>query len=167
EFRATAEARKRPALLAEAMVDADVEVPGIVEKGKLLTLSTDEALQHKIADFRADTIEAVLEQLGLAAAQVRPAAPHWAELLVRFLTHPIVSSLLISMGMIGIIVELRTPGFGIAGGVGVGNARVEESSGEGMTGGLSGLCIAGGVGVRGTGSRFFAGGLGLSSGVTA
>lgn len=55
----------------------------------------------------------------------------------------------------------------IAGGVGVGNARVEESSGEGMTGGLSGLCIAGGVGVRGTGSRFFAGGLGLSSGVTA
>jgi membrane-bound serine protease (ClpP class) len=37
EFRATAEARKRPLLLAEAMVDADVIVPGVVEKGKLLT----------------------------------------------------------------------------------------------------------------------------------
>jgi membrane-bound serine protease (ClpP class) len=48
EFRATAEARKRPALLAEAMVDADVEVPGISEKGKLLTLTTDEALQHLV-----------------------------------------------------------------------------------------------------------------------
>lgn len=121
EFRATAEARKRPALLAEAMVDADVEVPGIIEKGKLLTLTTDEALQHKVADFRADTLDDVLAQLGLAGAQVRSAAPHWAEQLVRFLTHPVVSSLLISMGMLGIMVELRTPGFGIAGGVGIGS----------------------------------------------
>ena len=121
EFRATAEARKRPPLLAEAMVDADVEVPGINLKGKLLTLTTDEALQHKVADFRAETLEALLEHLGLAGAQVRPATPHWAEQLVRFLTHPVMSSLLISMGMLGIMVELRTPGFGIAGGVGVGS----------------------------------------------
>ena len=121
EFRATAEARKRPPLLAEAMVDADVEVPGINLKGKLLTLTTDEALQHKVADFRAETLEALLAHLGLAGAQVRPATPHWAEQLVRFLTHPVMSSLLISMGMLGIMVELRTPGFGIAGGVGVGS----------------------------------------------
>jgi membrane-bound serine protease (ClpP class) len=121
EFRATAEARKRPPLLAEAMVDADVEVPGISEKGKLLTLTTDEALQHKMADFRADTLDAVLVHLGLAGALVRTAAPHWAEHLVRFLTQPVMSSLLISMGMLGIMVELRTPGLGIAGGVGVGS----------------------------------------------
>ena len=121
EFRATAEARKRPPLLAEAMVDADVEVPGIIEKGKLLTLTTDEALQHKVADLRADTLDAVLQQVGLAGALVRPATPHWAEELVRFLTHPVVSTLLISMGMLGIMVELRTPGFGIVGGVGVGS----------------------------------------------
>ena len=121
EFRATAEARKRPLLLAEAMVDADVEVPGIIEKGKLLTLTTDEALLHKVADFRADSLDAVLQQLGLAGAEVRPATPHWAEQVVRFLTHPVLSSLLISMGMIGIMVELRTPGFGIAGAVGLGS----------------------------------------------
>jgi len=44
-------------------------------------------------------IEALLAHLGLAGAQVRPATPHWAEQLVRFLTHPVMSSLLISMGM--------------------------------------------------------------------
>ncbi len=121
EFRATAEARKRPPLLAEAMVDADVDVPGIIEKGKLLTLTTDEALQLKVADFRADTLDALLAHLDLAVAQVRPATPHWAEQLVRLLTHPVVSSLLISLGMLGIMVELRTPGFGIAGGVGIGS----------------------------------------------
>jgi membrane-bound serine protease (ClpP class) len=100
EFRATAEARKRPLLLSEAMVDADVEVPGIIDKGKLLTLTTDEALLHKVADFRADSLDDVLQQLGLADAEVRPATPHWAEQVVRFLTHPVLSSLLISMGMI-------------------------------------------------------------------
>jgi membrane-bound serine protease (ClpP class) len=103
------------------MVDADVEVAGVIEKGKLLTLTTEEALKHKVADFRADSLEGVLEHLGLAGAELRPAAPHWAEELVRFLTHPVVSSLLISAGMIGILVEMRTPGFGFAGGLGIGS----------------------------------------------
>jgi membrane-bound serine protease (ClpP class) len=119
EFRATAESRKRPPLVAEAMVDADVEIPGLIEKGKLLTLTTEEALKHKVADFRAETIESALEQLSLAGAEVRHAAPNWAETLVRFLTHPIVSSLLITVGILGIIIEIRTPGFGIPGGLGI------------------------------------------------
>ena len=119
EFRATAESRKRPPLLAEAMVDADVEIPGVNEKGKLLTLTTEEALKHKLADFRADTLESTLQQLGLGGAEVRRASPNWAEHLVRFLTHPVVSSLLMTIGMLGIIVGVRTGGFGIAGGAGV------------------------------------------------
>lgn len=119
EFRATAEARQRPLLLAEAMVDADVEIAGVVAKGKLLTLTTEEALQHKLANFRADTLTYLLAQLGLAGAEIRYASPHWAEQLVRFLTHPVLSSLLISIGMLGIMLELRTPGFGIAGGLGI------------------------------------------------
>jgi membrane-bound serine protease (ClpP class) len=119
EFRATAESRKRPPLIAEAMVDADVEIRGLIQKGKLLTLTTEEALKHKLADFRADTIADVLKQLDLAGAEVRRASPNWAENLVRFLTHPIVGSLLITIGMLGIILEIRTPGFGLPGGLGV------------------------------------------------
>jgi membrane-bound serine protease (ClpP class) len=119
EFSATAETRKRPLLIAEAMVDADVEIPGLIEKGKLLTLTTDEALKHKVADFRAQTIESVLGQLDLAGAQVRRATPNWAEDIVRFLTHPIVSSLLITVGMLGIIIEIRSPGFGVPGALGI------------------------------------------------
>src|SRR3990167_5852804 len=42
EFRATAESRKRPPLFAEAMVDADAEIRGVIGKGKLLTLRTGE-----------------------------------------------------------------------------------------------------------------------------
>ena len=119
EFRATAEARKRPPLIAEAMVDVDVEIPGLIEKGKLLTLTTEEALKHKVADFRAENLESVLEQLGLAGAQVRRVSPNWAEGLVRFLTNPIVSSLLMTVGMLGIFLEIRTPGFGVPGALGI------------------------------------------------
>jgi membrane-bound serine protease (ClpP class) len=119
EFRATAEARKRPPLIAEAMVDADVEVPGLSDKGKLLTLTTDEALQHKVADVRADTLAAVLTSLDLASADVRRIPQTWAETLVRVLTHPVLSSLLLAIGMLGLIIEVQTPGFGVPGGIGL------------------------------------------------
>jgi len=119
EFRATAESRKRPPELAEAMVDADVEIPGVIAKGKLLTLTTEEAVQHKLVDFRADNMERVLEFLGLADAEIRRASETWAESLVRVLTHPLVSSILIAVGMLGIIVEIQSPGFGVPGVIGL------------------------------------------------
>lgn len=119
EFRATAESRKRPPELAEAMVDVDVEIPGVIAKGKLLTLTTEEALQQKLVDFRADTLEAVLKTLNLSEAEVRRAEETWAESLVRILTHPVVSSILIAVGMLGIIVEILSPGFGVLGAVGL------------------------------------------------
>ena len=121
EFRATAESRKRPPLIAEAMVDPDVTIPGVIEKGKLLTLTTDEALKHKVAELRADSLEAALEQLGIKGAEVRRVSPNWAENVVRFLTHPVLSSMLVTIGLLGIIIELRTPGFGVAGAIGVGS----------------------------------------------
>jgi membrane-bound serine protease (ClpP class) len=119
EFRATAESRNRPPLLAEAMVDADVAIRGVIEKGKLLTLTTEEALKLKVADFRADTLEDALQRVGLGGAQIVRTAPNWAENVVRTLTHPVVSSILVTIAMLGIIIELRTPGFGIPGALGV------------------------------------------------
>ena len=119
EFRATADARKRPALIAEAMVDADVVIPGLIEKGKLLTLTTEEALKHDVADFRANSVDEVLSQLKLSGAELRHSSPNWGENLVRLVTHPIVASLLLSVAMLGIFVEIRTPGFGVPGALGL------------------------------------------------
>jgi membrane-bound serine protease (ClpP class) len=121
EFRATAESRKRPPLIAEAMVDEAVAIRGVIEKGKLLTLTTDEALKHKVAEHRAESLAAALDGLGITGAELRRISPNWAENTVRFLTHPVLSSLLVTIGMLGILIELRTPGFGIAGAVGVGS----------------------------------------------
>jgi membrane-bound ClpP family serine protease len=70
EMRATAEKNRRPVRIAEAMVDEDVVISGLAQKGKLLTLTTAEALKHKVADFQAEDINGVLQQTGLAEARV-------------------------------------------------------------------------------------------------
>ncbi len=119
EMRSTAEAKGRAGILAEAMVDADVDIPGISPKGKLLTLTTDKALEVGVASARLNSLDDLIDALGLADAErVRPTT-NWAEKVARFLTDPVVSGLLMSIGMLGLLLEFYTPGFGFAGGIGL------------------------------------------------
>jgi membrane-bound serine protease (ClpP class) len=101
------------------MVDVDVEIAGVIEKGKLLTLTTSQALEHKVAELTADTLNAALVAAALPEADLRFAQQTWAETLVRFLTHPVISSLLMTVGLLGLLVEIRTPGFAAPGTIGV------------------------------------------------
>jgi membrane-bound serine protease (ClpP class) len=82
-------------------------------------LTTAEALKYGVADFEADDLPQLLQKLDLSGAELRYERENWAERVVRFLTHPIVSSLLMTLGILGVIVELRTPGFGVPGIVGI------------------------------------------------
>ncbi len=50
EMKSTAEAGGHPGNIAEAMVDPDLQIAGVVEKGKLLTLTTQEAIRLKLAE---------------------------------------------------------------------------------------------------------------------
>lgn len=119
EMRASAEASGRNPALAEAMVDASIAVDGVIGSEKLLTLTTEEAIQTGLADGRADTLSALLDTLGLGDAPVQEIESNWAEELARFLTNPVVSGLLMSLGMLGLFVELKSPGLGLPGAVGV------------------------------------------------
>lgn len=118
EMRALAEARGLDPRIAEAMVDEDVVVPDLAEAGKLLTLTTEEAVRVGYASA-VDDWAALLAHLGLEGADVVHAEVNWAESVVRFLTHPLVTPLLLSLGFLGIIIELKTPAFGLAGVAGV------------------------------------------------
>lgn len=117
EMRALAERRGLEPRIAEAMVDEEIEIEGVVEEGKLLTLTTEEAVSVGYATEVADW-DGLVEMLGLADAEVVPATVNWAENTVRFLTHPMVAPLLLSLGFIGLLIEFKTPGFGIGGAVG-------------------------------------------------
>jgi membrane-bound serine protease (ClpP class) len=119
EMRTTAEAKGRRGDIAEAMVDASVFIEGLDPADKLLTLDTEAALQTGVADFRAGDLRAVLQALGLDSARVQDVPENWAEKLVRFLTDPVVSGLLMSLGSLGLLIELYSPGLGLPGAIGV------------------------------------------------
>ncbi len=119
EFRALAEARGIDPRLAEAMVDESVEVEGVIEEGKLLTLTGKEAVDLGFAAAEVASLEDLLDHVHLSDATVQTATINWAERLVRFLSHPIVAPILLSMGTLGLIIEIKTPSFGLAGLVGL------------------------------------------------
>ncbi len=114
-MRGTAEAKGRDPLVAEAMVDAETELPEYAPKGRLLTATDKEAEALGLLDGRAENFDEVLGLMGLESARVVRPTLNWAEKTARFLTHPVVSSALMTIGMLGILIEFYTPGFGFAG----------------------------------------------------
>ena len=118
EMRALAERRGLDPRIAEAMVDESIEVDGVVESGKLLTLTTEEAVAVGFAE-EVEDFQGVLQEAGITADRVVEAEVNWAEGVVRFLTHPLVSPFLLSIGFLGLLVEIKTPAFGLAGAAGV------------------------------------------------
>ena len=119
EFRALAERRGIDPRIAEAMVDEEIAIVGVVDSGKLLTLTSNEALELGIASAEIDGYEMLLDQLGLSGVQTVQPGFNWAELLVRFLSQALVSSLLLTIGTLGLLIEIKTPSFGIAGTIGL------------------------------------------------
>ena len=119
EFRALAERRGLDPRIAEAMVDEEIEIDGVVEAGKLLTLTGQEAIELGVAQGEVDDLNDLLIQVGLDAENVATVSVNWAEGLVRFLSNPMVAPILLSLGTLGLIIEIKTPSFGVAGLVGV------------------------------------------------
>ncbi|MGH7446635.1 MAG: NfeD family protein [Longimicrobiales bacterium] len=119
EMRALAETRGLDPRVAEAMVDEEIAIEGVVESGKLLTLTTAEAVRLNYAREIADW-GALLQELGLEDAVIQQTRTNWAERVVRFLTHPAVAPMLLSIGFLGILIEIKTPAFGLAGVAGAG-----------------------------------------------
>jgi membrane-bound serine protease (ClpP class) len=115
EFRALAEQQGLDPRIAEAMVDDSLGVPGLLAPGKLLTLSTAEALRVGYARAEVGSQSELLAELGLAGAEVVSVGVNWAENLVRFFTNPLVAPLLLTLGMLGLIFEIKTGAFGLGG----------------------------------------------------
>lgn len=82
EMKSTAEANNYPGRIAEAMVDPYVEVEGVVEKGKLLTLTTKEALSLKVAEQEARNLDELLQAFRLQGMEIEKRPIPWTEKVV-------------------------------------------------------------------------------------
>ncbi len=129
EMASTAENRNRNTDIAKCMVDEELSFTHIVvdgdslevtdlegrKEGKLITLTTEQALKYKMADGSAEDFDELLELIELSDVEVKTLSENWSENLVRFLTNPVVASLLTTFGFLGILFELQSPGWGIPG----------------------------------------------------
>ena len=118
-FRAAAEQNGHSPELAEAMVDPDIKIKKITQKGKLVTLTGTEAIKIGLAENEAKSIDEILRLFGLDNLNIKKTSTNWAEHVVRFFTHPIVSSLLLTLGFLGLLFEIKTPGWGVGGTISV------------------------------------------------
>jgi len=118
EMRALAEAHGLDPEIAASMVDEDIEIPGVVEAGKLLTLTTEEAVDVGYAT-EVEDLGALLTLMDVSDAQVVTTQTNWAEGVVRFFSNPVVAPFLLTLGFLGLIVEIKTPSFGLAGTAGL------------------------------------------------
>lgn len=118
-FRATAELWGRPPEVAEAMVDPDVEIQGLVERGKLLTLTPETASEWGYSDGKAGSLDELFPLVGLSGARAFEFEYRWVDRAVDILTRPEIAGLLIAIAVGGLILEMLIPGFGLPGTVGL------------------------------------------------
>lgn len=116
EMRSTAEKTGRRTDIAQAMVDERIVVTDLADDSTtLVTLTTSEALKVGFADTTVSSISQLIKYLGVENAEVVTEKSNAAEDIVRFLNNPIVSSLLIMIGLVGLFTEIKTPGWGLPG----------------------------------------------------
>lgn len=115
EMRSTAERTGRRKDIAEGMVDERVEIEGLVDSTQLVTLTSKEALSYGIADTIMTSIDEVLNYSGNESADIVKVDIDWAEKFIRFINNPIITSILMMIIMVGLFMEIKTPGWGVAG----------------------------------------------------
>ncbi|MCK5760476.1 MAG: nodulation protein NfeD [Candidatus Delongbacteria bacterium] len=119
EIGSTAETNGRRVDIARAMVDEDIEIDSIIIKGKLLTLTSQEALNLSMCDTVVNNTDDIYAFMNIHSPSIIKVKMTLADRIVRFLTNPIVSSLLMTLAFLGLIFEVKTAGWGVGGTVGI------------------------------------------------
>ena len=127
-IRAAAQRKGHDAQLAEAMVRAEIEYKigdkVICPAGQLLTLTSQDAEQivgegddaHPLLSAgTVNDIQDLLNTIGHESYKVVTLTPTTAEKLARIIDGFPMSGILLALGLLGLYIEYKTPGFGIPG----------------------------------------------------
>lgn len=92
----------------------------IVSDKELLTLTASKAFKYEIAraivDDRAGALDFLAERDGVTFADSPMVLkPNWSEQMVRWLNSPAVMGVLVMLALLGVYIELNTPGLGLPG----------------------------------------------------
>lgn len=103
----------RDPMIAEAMVDDRIYIPNVIDSGKVLTLTAQEALKFGFCDGIAESEDEVITKyLGYEKYEIVEYQPTFYDNLKGFLTNPAFQAILIMIIVAGIYFELQSPGIG-------------------------------------------------------
>ncbi len=134
ELAAQAEKNGRDGLIAKAMADDTIVIDGLSTAGKLLTLTAEEAKANGMTDNVYPDAEALEKDKDLNI--IGSTEKTTVNVVTDILTSSVVSTLLLTIGIAGLLVEIITPGFGIPGGIGI--LALSLYFGGGILSGVSG-----------------------------
>lgn len=110
KMRSTAQVRNKNPEIAEAMVGAIKTIKGVIDSGKVLTLTAQEALNLKYCDGIVNNEYEIFEREGWQYIKFETHKSETLEQIVRFLRNPVVSSILIMAILMGLYMEFQNPG---------------------------------------------------------
>lgn len=102
----------RDPLIAEAMVDSRIVVPGLIDSTKVLTFTTSEAIKWGYCEGEATSIDDILKQANITQPSISTFEPNFTDWLIGFFSNPAVQAILIMFIVGGIYFELQSPGLG-------------------------------------------------------
>lgn len=114
-MRSTAETNGRDPRIAEGMVDEQMEIDSIKAAGRIITLSTTEALRYGYCEAKVASIEEILKRNNISDYKLTRFELGSAEKIISFVLNPFISGLLILIIIAGIYFEMQSPGLGFAG----------------------------------------------------
>jgi len=105
---------RRDPRIAEAMVDPSIYIARLIDTGKVLTLTTSEAIKWKYCEGEAESIPDLLKKQGVSNYELKEYRLSAFEKFMAFLLSPMVQGILILIIIGGIYFEFQSPGIGIA-----------------------------------------------------
>jgi membrane-bound serine protease (ClpP class) len=89
----------------------------VVRADELLTMTNDEALRYGFSKMTVSSINEMLRELGCENAEVITVGKNWSEGFVSLIA--MLAPILMMIGFSCLYIEMRSPGFGIPGAVGI------------------------------------------------
>jgi len=111
-MRSTAEENGRRPEIAEGMVDERVVVDSIKQAGKVITLTTSEAIDVGYCEGKVTSIPEILEKNKIGDYEIETFSLGFAERVIAFVLNPFISGILILIIIGGIYYEMQAPGIG-------------------------------------------------------
>jgi membrane-bound serine protease (ClpP class) len=105
---------RRDPKIAEAMVDPSIYIAGLIDTGKVLTMTTQEAMKWDYCEGEANSVQDLIEKQGLSKGELKEYKLTALERFIGFLLSPAIQGILILMIIGGIYFELQSPGIGFA-----------------------------------------------------